>query len=255
MDLLTEDNKERMEQMSQDFRGYNKDGVKITTNPVTADIHGIEKITMNIEIISPTITEDIVNEKLKVISMDLQSKGYGDLNITFSIRSVTYVPEDLKTSKNLNLEIDVLQRQPHQIKENLKNGYHSIQDVLMGNVDMKIETDVIPKVDENTSEWIRILKKKCITVYEVLKTGSVNGVSYTLKPYYSEFPDPVVVYHESTVKSGEVIGRKNFTPGLSLTVTKIGDPSKMEEVKNGLHEKFKKLGVHVILHEGDPMFF
>lgn len=255
MDLLTEDNKERMEQMSQDFRGYNKDGVKITINPVMADIHGIEKITMNIEIISPTITEDIVNEKLKVISMDLQSKGYGDLNITFSIRSVTYVPKDLKTSKNLNLEIDVLQRQPHQIKENLKNGYHSIQDVLMGNVDMKIETDVIPKVDENTSEWIRILKKKCITVYEVLKTGSVNGVSYTLKPYYSEFPDPVVVYHESTVKSGEVISRKNFTPGLSLTVTKIGDPSKMEEVKNGLHEKFKKLGVHVILHEGDSLFF
>ena len=102
INLLNEDDSQRVEQMVQDFKGYNQNGIEVVNiNSATVETSGIETV-MNLHITSPTITDDIVNEKLKVISTDLQSKGYGDLNISFTITAIYYTPE------GVDIRIDIM---------------------------------------------------------------------------------------------------------------------------------------------------
>lgn len=240
INLLNEDDTQRVEQMVQDFKGYNQNGIEVVNiNSTTTFTLGT---VMNLHITSPTITDDIVNEKLKVISMDLQSKGYGDLNLTFVVNAIYYTPE------GVDLKIDVMNYQPHQIKQNLKYEYPSVQDVLMGVVDLSINSDVIPTVSEDTIEWIRIKKKRCMTAYQVLQKGSVNGVSYTLGPMkgMSEV-EPIVIPNYYKTLPKDTINQLQLSVGLNVRMIEVGDPSRTDEVIQGVKEKFDKFDVHVAI--------
>lgn len=242
INLLNEDDTQKVEQMVEDFKDYRNDGIEVVNiNSATVETSGIETV-MNLHITSPTMSGDIVNEKLKVISTDLQSKGYGDLNLSFVVNAIYYTPE------GVDLKIDVMNYQPHQIKQNLRFEYPSVQDVLMGVVDLKIETDVIPTVNEDTIEWIRIKKKRCMTAYQVLQKGSVNGVSYTLGPVrgMSEVEPTVTPNYNKTLPK-DTINQLLLNVGLYVRMTSVGDPSKVNEVIDGIHKKFDKFGVHVAI--------
>ena len=242
INLLNEDDTQRVEQMVQDFKDYRNDGIEVVNiNSATVETSGIETV-MNLHITSPTITDDIVNEKLKVISTDLQSKGYGDLNLTFVVNAIYYTPE------GVDLKINIMNYQPHQIKQNLKYEYPSVQDVLMGNVDLTIQSDVIPTVSEETIEWIRIKKKRCMTAYQVLQKGSVNGVSYRLGPMrgMSEVEPTVTPNYNKTLPK-DTINRLQLSVGLYVRITEVGDLTRRDEVIEGIKEKFDKFDVHVAI--------
>ena len=242
INILNEDNTQKVEQMTQDFEGYNQNGIVVVgINTSTVETSGIETV-MNLHITSSTINDDTVNEKLKVISTDLQSKGYGDLNLSFVVNAIYYTPE------GVDLKMDVMNYQPHQIKQNLKYEYPSVQDVLMGMVDLKIDSDVIPKVNEDTIEWIRIKKKRCMTAYQVLKKGSVNGVSYTLGPVrgMSEVEPTVTPNYNKTLPK-DTINQLQLSVGLYVRMTEVGDLTKKDEVIDGIKNKFDKFGVHVVI--------
>lgn len=242
INLLNEDDTQKVEQMVEDFKDYRNDGIEVVNiNSATVETSGIETV-MNLHITSSTMSGDIVNEKLKVISTDLQSKGYGDLNLSFVVNAIYYTPE------GVDLKIDVMNYQPHQIKQNLRFEYPSVQDVLMGVVDLKIETDVIPTVNEDTIEWIRIKKKRCMTAYQVLQKGSVNGVSYTLGPVrgMSEVEPTVTPNYNKTLPK-DTINQLLLNVGLYVRMTSVEDPSKVNEVIDGIHKKFDKFGVHVAI--------
>lgn len=244
INLLNEDDTQRVEQMVQDFRGYDKDGIEVVgiNNPNK----GTETV-MNLFITSPTVTEDLVNEKLKVISMDLQSKGYGDLNLSFAVTAIYHTP------KGVDLKIDIMNFQPHQIKQNLRFEYPSIQDVLMGMVDLKIDSNVIPTVNEETLEWIRIKKKRCMTAYQVLQKGSVNGVSYTLSPIRGmDQVEPIVSPNYGKVLPKDPINKLQLNVGLYVRITEVGDLNKMDEVIDGIKEKFDKFGVNISINDELP---
>lgn len=247
INLLNEDDTQKVEQMEQDFRGYDKDGIEVVgINPTTVAGTGIETV-MSLFISSPIITDDLVNEKLKVIATDLQSKGYGDLNISFTVTAIYYTPE------GVDIRIDIMNFQPHQIKQNLRFEYPSVQDILMGVVDLKIDSDVIPVVNEETLEWIRIKKKRCMTAYQVLQKGSVNGVSYTLSPIRGmDQVEPIVQPNYSKVLPKDPINKLQLNVGLYVRMTEVGDPSKVNEVIDGIHKKFEKFGVSISIHDETP---
>ena len=248
INLLNEDNTQKVEQMAQDFRGYDKDGIEVVgINKSTVDMENGLETVINLFISSPIITDDLVNEKLKVISMDLQSKGYGDLNISFTITAIYYTPE------GVDIRIDIMNFQPHQIKQNLRFEYPLVQDILMGVVDLKIDSDVIPKVNEETLEWIRIKKKRCMTAYQVHQKGSVNGVSYTLGPVrgMSEVEPTVTPNYNKTLPK-DTINQLQLNVGLYVRMTEVGDLNRKDEVIDGIHEKFEKFGVSISIHDETP---
>jgi hypothetical protein len=236
INLLNEDDTQKVEQMIQDFEGYNQNGIEVVMVK-KGDSGGA---IMMIRITSPTITDDIVNEKLEVISKDLQSKGYGDLILLFVVSAVYYTPE------GVDLKIDVMNYQPHQIKNNLRYEYPSIQDILMGNVDFTIQSNVIPTVNQDTAEWIRIKKKRCMTVYQVLQKGSVNGVSYTLGPIHgmSEVEPTVTPNYKKTLQR-DTINQLLLSVELNVRITEVSDLNRKDEVSYGIKEKFEKFGVNV----------
>ena len=247
INLLNEDDTQKVEQMIQDFRGYNENGIEVVgINTSTVETSGIETV-MNLFITSSTITDDIVNEKLKVISMDLQSKGYGDLNISFTITAIYYTPE------GVDIRIDIMNFQPHQIKQNLRFEYPLVQDVLMGVVDLKIDSNVIPKVNEETLEWIRIKKKRCMTAYQVHQKGSINGVSYTLSPIRGMGQvEPIVTPNYGKVLPKDTINQLQLNVGLYVRMTEVGDLNRKDEVIDGIKKKFEKFGVSISIHDETP---
>ena len=242
INLLNEDDTQKVEQMVQDFQDYRNDGIEVVNINTEGDPKWSSNGVMNIHITSSTIGDDMVNEKLKVISKDLQSKGYGDLNLSFVVNAIYYTPE------GVDLKINVMNYQPHHIKTNLKYEYPTVQDVLMGNVNMRIVTDVIPKVNEDTVEWIRIKKKRCMVVYQVLQKGSVNGVSYTLGPVrgMSEVEPSVTPNYNKTLPN-DTISRVQLSVQLYVRITEVGDLNRKDEVIDGIKEKFDKFGVHVAI--------
>ena len=240
INVLNEDDTQKVEDFIKDFKDYHGNGIKVLKH--TKEDNGV---TMVVDITSSTLSDDLVNEKLKVIATDIQSKGYGDLNIMFSVEGINYKPDTIP-----DLSINALTYQPHQIKQNLIYGRPTIQDILMGIEDVKIDSDVIPKVGPETLEWIRIKKKRCMTAYEVLKKGSINGVSYRLEPllFGKRTIEPIIWPNYTKTLPKDTLNQLQLRAGIQVSIVEVGDIDVLPQVIDGIKEKFEKFDCNVSIY-------
>lgn len=247
-DIITEavhgeDNINKLKEMISFLSGYKKQTdiyrlrTSLDTNKSSGSMDGERfqegpTIMMGIDLFQPDL--NLINGVLKDLGQEIQSKGYGDMECTFSIHEIMVEVGGIK--------VDVMTLLPANIKNDLKYEHPTLQEVLLGDNIFELNNDVLPKVPESLSEWIVKIKKRGVVGYEALKNGTINGVSYTLSPKRGETEvTPEIHVTFGKLNPGQVITPKMVYPIIHTRMTSISDRSKLYETMDGITDKYHKI--------------
>jgi hypothetical protein len=247
-DILTEavkgeENINKMKQMISDFAGYRKetDIYKLRTSLDTNKSSGTmdnepfqegPTFLMGIDLYQPDL--NLVNRVLKELGQDIQSKGYGDMECTFSIHEIIVNVD--------GIVVDAMSVLPIGIKNDLKHEHPTLQEVLLNDNIFEIENRVLPKVDDELKQWMEKVKKRGIVGYQALQKGTIDGVSYTLTPPRGK-TEVVPEIHISLNKiiPGIKLTPKMIYPIVRARITSISDREQLYPLLDKITEKYYKI--------------
>jgi hypothetical protein len=155
----------------------------------------------------PINSGSIITDTVKGLCDHMVKNGFSELNPEFYVKSVTI---NIDNKSNIQL----LSLLPTSVRNHIQHGGPNMSEILLGSEDFDFDLNVLPKIDEDLSQWIDIVIKKCNTAYEVLKKGTLKdglleGIDYELE---------MVDIHTSIQWKGgmEPITKKDIHPLLSL---------------------------------------
>lgn len=238
-----EENIQKMKQMISEFTGYKKQTelYRLRTSLDTNKSSGSDNnepfqegptFMMGIDLYQPDL--NLINRVLKELGQDIQSKGYGDMECTFSIHEIMV---------NVNgVLIDAMTVLPIGTKNDLKHEHPTLQEVLLNDNIFELENRVLPKVDDELKQWIEIVKKRGVVGYEALKRGQIDGVYYTLSPRRGDTQvNPEVHVTLGKIVPGIKLTSKMIYPIIHVYITSVSDRGKLYDTMDKITNMYYKI--------------
>lgn len=160
--------------------GYTDGPFKITSidyeQPTQGEMDGepfVSECVLNIKAETTRLYPEMVEDMYISLARKIQELGYGEY--PFKFRLTTFV------GKIGPLDIWLGAELPHNFGQQFRYDLPTIQDILSGQYSLVIPEDVLPKVNPEVEEWVRIKVKRAMTYFEVYKKGKVDEYDYTMK--------------------------------------------------------------------------
>lgn len=237
-----EENINKMKQMISEFTGYKKetDIYKLRTSLDTNKSGGTmdnepfqegPTFLMGIDLYQPDL--NLVNRVLKELGQDIQSKGYGDMECTFSIHEIIVNVD--------GVTVDAMSVLPVGLKNDLKHEHPTLQEVLLNDNIFEIDNRVLPKVDDELKQWMEKVKKRGVVGYEALKRGQIDGVYYTLSPRRGETIVPQIHISLNKIVPGIKLTSKMIYPIIHVYITSVSDRGKLYDTMDKITNMYYKI--------------
>ncbi len=238
-----EDNIKKLKEMISYLVGYKRkqtDTYRLRTSVLADRSEGSDNgepfkegplVMMGIDLFQPDL--NLINGVLKDLGQDIQSKGYGDMECTFSIHEIIV---------NVNgITVDAMSVLSVGLKNDLKHEHPTLQEVLLNDNIFELDNRVLPKVDDELKEWMEKVKKRGVVGYEALKRGQIDGVYYTLSPRRGETIIPEIHVSLGKIVPGIKLTSKMIYPIIHVYITSVSDRGKLYDTMDKITDMYYKI--------------
>jgi hypothetical protein len=208
--------------------------------PTQGEIDGerfVSECVLNIKATTTKIYPEMVGDLYISLARKIQSLGYGEY--PFKFRLTDFIGK-------FGVDIWIKSEIPHNYAQHLRYDLPTIQQILLSEYYLVIPEDVLPKVNPNIEEWVKIKVKRALTYFEVYKKGKVEGHEYEIRlaenePYTVrgkgkniEDPKDLEVYLFPKIVSVDGVPLINIKLNL------------LNEIENLIKEKFERHSIKVM---------